>query len=481
MYSGKKNRWMKHLDFMVVDILCICFALFLAYGFRHGFSSVYARGEYMNIGLVMIALDLGIVFFRNSYKDVIRRGYLRELEASVAHFSLVIIGTLLYLYLVKQSDFFSRLTLIWTWMIGCVLMYLARISLKTWLRKRIMQREKLVSVLLVLSEDVAEDTVSRLEATKYRDFDVIGAIVLKKWGEEASDGAAPGSKISKVGNVPVVADAKHFADYIKNHVVDELFVNVSGLYPQAEIIMQECVQMGITVHQNLQGTINGAGNKVVDDFAGYMVLTSSLKVASYSDLFLKRCMDIVGALLGLLLTAVMYPFVAVAVKRKSPGPVLFCQERVGRNGRRIRIYKFRSMDSNAEDQKNDLLEHNQMQGQMFKIKDDPRIIPGIGEFIRKTSIDEFPQFWNVLKGEMSLVGTRPPTVEEYEHYDMHHLVRMSIKPGLTGLWQVSGRNEITDFEEVVRLDTKYIEEWNLNLDIKILMKTVRVMLQGSGE
>ncbi len=476
MYSGKKNRWMKHLDFMLIDIVSICVALFLAYGFRHGFHSVYARDEYRNIGLVMIALDLGLVFFRDSYKDVIRRGYLRELEAAVAHFSLVIVGTLLYLYVVKQSELFSRLTLGWTWLIGCFLMYLLRIALKTWLRRRILQREKLVSVLLVLSHDTAEETIRRLQETKYRDFDITGAILLGAPGQEARP-AGPRA----IRKVPVVADAEHFAEYIKSHVVDELFVNVSGLYPQAETIMQECVQMGITVHQNLQGIMNGAGSKVVDDFAGYMVLTSSLKVASYSDLFLKRCMDIAGAVVGLVVTAFLYPFVAVAIKRKSPGPVLFAQERVGRNGRRIRIHKFRSMRSDAEAQKSALLEHNQMQGQMFKIKDDPRIIPGIGEFIRRTSIDEFPQFWNVLKGEMSLVGTRPPTVEEYEHYDMHHLVRMSIKPGLTGLWQVSGRNEITDFEEVVRLDTKYIEEWSLNLDIKILMKTIRVMAQGSGE
>ena len=118
---------------------------------------------------------------------------------------------------------------------------------------------------------------------------------------------------------------------------------------------------------------------------------------------------------------------------------------------------------------------------MFKMKNDPRIVPGIGEFIRKTSLDEFPQFFNVLKGDMSLVGTRPPTVDEYERYDMHHLARMSIKPGLTGLWQVSGRNEITDFEEVVKLDTQYISEWSLNLDIKIIMKTIKTMFEKKGE
>ena len=159
--------------------------------------------------------------------------------------------------------------------------------------------------------------------------------------------------------------------------------------------------------------------------------------------------------------------------------MFFSQERVGRNGRKFKIYKFRSMYPDAEEQKKELMEKNKMQGLMFKMDDDPRIIP-IGKFIRKTSLDEFPQFFNVLKGDMSLVGTRPPTVDEYEQYETHHRVRLAAKPGLTGMWQVSGRSDIVDFEEVVALDKKYIEEWNIGLDIRILLETVKVVLTGKG-
>ena len=135
----------------------------------------------------------------------------------------------------------------------------------------------------------------------------------------------------------------------------------------------------------------------------------------------------------------------------------------------------------AEERKKELMEQNKVKdGMMFKMDDDPRIIKGIGHFIRKTSIDEFPQFWNVLKGDMSLVGTRPPTVDEWEKYDLHHRVRLSVKPGITGMWQVSGRSEITDFEEVVKLDKKYITEWRMGLDVKILFQTVRVVLGRDG-
>ena len=171
--------------------------------------------------------------------------------------------------------------------------------------------------------------------------------------------------------------------------------------------------------------------------------------------------------------------VAIPLKIESPGPLIFKQQRVGKNGRIFNIYKLRSMYQDAEERKKALMEQNKMDGHMFKMDNDPRITK-VGKFIRKTSIDELPQFWNVLKGDMSLVGTRPPTVDEWEKYNKHHRRRMAIKPGLTGMWQISGRSSITDFDEVVALDTKYIAEWNIGLDIKILFKTVGVIFTGKG-
>ena len=169
------------------------------------------------------------------------------------------------------------------------------------------------------------------------------------------------------------------------------------------------------------------------------------------------------------------------IKIKSPGPVFFSQIRVGKNGKKFKIYKFRSMYMDAEERKKELMEKNKIQdGLMFKMDNDPRIIKGIGNFIRKTSLDEFPQFWNVLKGDMSLVGTRPPTVDEWEKYEVHHRKRLAIKPGITGMWQVSGRSGITDFEKVVELDTEYITNWNLGLDLKLLWRTVVVVFRGEG-
>lgn len=193
----------------------------------------------------------------------------------------------------------------------------------------------------------------------------------------------------------------------------------------------------------------------------------------------KRILDVIGGVLGTLLFFLMYPFVALAIKLDSPGPVLFRQKRVGQHGRLFDLYKFRSMIHNADAGKAALMNKNEMQGLMFKIKNDPRITP-VGRFLRKTSLDEFPQFLNVLKGEMSLVGTRPPTPEEVENYQVEHLKRIALKPGITGLWQISGRNQIRNFDEVVQLDCKYMENWRFLNDVIILFKTVFVVLKRKG-
>ena len=234
------------------------------------------------------------------------------------------------------------------------------------------------------------------------------------------------------------------------------------------------------------------GTQEVEKIGNYKVLTNSLRIVSVRELAFKRIMDIAGGIVGCLLTVIVFIFIAPMIYIKSPGPIFFTQKRIGKNGKQFKMYKFRSMYMDAEERKKALMAQNKVQdGMMFKMDDDPRIIgsekkdkngkpKGIGNFIRRTSLDEFPQFWNVLKGEMSLVGTRPPTLDEWEKYDLHHRVRMSIKPGITGLWQISGRSEITDFEEVVRLDREYIQNWSPELDFQILLKTVSVVLKHEG-
>lgn len=209
-------------------------------------------------------------------------------------------------------------------------------------------------------------------------------------------------------------------------------------------------------------------------------LTSSLNHIHYRSLLFKRLCDIVFSLIGLVLTGLVAIIIYPVVQMQSKGPLIFKQKRVGKNGKVFEIYKFRSMYLDAEERKKELMAQNELTSDlMFKMDNDPRIFP-FGQKMRNWSLDELPQFINVLKGDMSLIGTRPPTLNEYEKYELHHFKRLAMKPGITGMWQVSGRSNITDFEEVVALDLSYIKNWSVWLDIKIFLKTIKVVLVKEG-
>lgn len=285
--------------------------------------------------------------------------------------------------------------------------------------------------------------------------------------------------IQTIKKVPVISGKKKLVSYIQQNVIDEIFIDLETSKREVEYLVSLFVNMGLTVHLNLDHFTSFTLHKKINNVGGCVVLTSCMKFASPSQLLFKRLMDISGALIGLIFAGIAFVIFGPVIYYQSPGPIFFSQDRVGRNGRVFKIYKFRSMYMDAEEQKKELMEQNKMRGFMFKMDDDPRIIP-IGHFIRKTSIDELPQFWNILKGEMSLVGTRPPTIDEYKQYEVQHRKRLAMKPGLTGMWQVSGRSDIVDFEEIVALDADYIEKWTLNMDIKILWKTLRIVLLGEG-
>jgi len=187
--------------------------------------------------------------------------------------------------------------------------------------------------------------------------------------------------------------------------------------------------------------------------------------------------DILGAVAGLGITAVVAIPVAIALALDNPGPIFYSQTRCGLNGRPFRIWKFRSMVVGAEQLKHRV--NNEASGHIFKNQNDPRITR-VGRFLRRTSLDELPQFWNVLLGEMSLVGTRPPTKDDVMHYSSHHWERLNVKPGITGEWQTNGRSSIKDFEDIVRLDLDYQRKWSITYDISLLLKTLSVLINKSG-
>ena len=284
----------------------------------------------------------------------------------------------------------------------------------------------------------------------------------------------------KIHGVPVVATEENVIDVARQSAVDVVLLYCPHMNNQElELLVQSFLAMGVVCHNCVERFGFEIPCNSVGKFAGMPVMTYVMTEMDYRRMMIKRLMDIVGGSIGALITLLFTPFVALAIKLESKGPVFFSQVRIGKNGRRFKMYKFRSMYIDAEERKKELMAQNEVKGLMFKMDNDPRITK-VGQFIRKTSIDELPQFFNVLKGDMSLVGTRPPTVDEFEQYNIYYRRRLSITPGLTGMWQVSGRSDIKDFDDVVKLDLKYIDEWSLRQDVKILIQTVGVVLFGKG-
>ena len=300
--------------------------------------------------------------------------------------------------------------------------------------------------------------------------EVIGFIIVDK-----------NMKGEKINNFNVLENGDGIVDYCKDEIVDSVLLLLDNSWWQTlEPQVFELQSMGIVVHFGV-GILSGFGYfaNSVNYLGEYPVISYSSSVQSFESLMFKRGLDIIGGLVGSIIAIIAIIIIGPIIKLESKGPIIFKQQRVGKNGRYFNIYKFRSMSNDAEKRKKDLMDQNEVDGHMFKLTDDPRITK-IGKFIRATSIDELPQFFNVVKGDMSLVGTRPPTIDEYKQYKPHHKRRLSMKPGITGMWQVSGRSNITDFEEVVRLDTEYIDNYTMLLDFKILAKTFIVVFAKVG-
>lgn len=296
---------------------------------------------------------------------------------------------------------------------------------------------------------------------------------------------------TKVENIEVKANYDTFMNWLRRAALDEVYIDVPMDSGESFIpYLEEMESMGLTVHFRMplldrieESCCNETSSaRLCRDLgrcAGGNLVTMATIEPKLRDQILKRLMDILGSLVGCIISIPIIAITAIPLKLESPGPLFFKQKRVGRNGRVFYIHKLRSMYMDAEERKKELMAQNEMNGLMFKMQDDPRITK-VGKFIRKTSIDELPQFFDVLRGDMSLVGTRPPTLDEYKQYESHHKRRLSMKPGITGLWQVSGRSDIEDFEDVVKLDVEYIDNWSLWGDIKILFKTVWVVFAGRG-
>ena len=482
MYRKSSETWLKHWDFIVIDLVTLLISFGLAFLLR-GDDGWGEQGDmYRNMAVFLMLADAVVIALYGTMKDVLKRGHWRNFVVTLGH-TLVLGGAAMaYLFMIKMGSDYSRLQLAYTFCLYIALSYITRELWKQVLVKR-MKNKGADQTLLVIT--TAKDAVNRIDTIQDDIF-----VQLRLAGLVLLDEDRTGETID---GVPVVASAEDAPMYVCQHWIDEVLVVPSEEEPYPVELMEKLGETGVTTHLNLAKVSHTPGKKqLVEKMGPYTVLTTAMNCASTGQLVLKRIMDICGGLVGCLLTGIITIFVGPAIYIASPGPIFFSQNRVGRNGRTFKMYKFRSMYMDAEARKAELMKQNKIaDGKMFKLDFDPRVIgnkilpdgtkrTGVGDFIRRTSLDEFPQFFNVLKGDMSVVGTRPPLPSETSLYELRHRTRLAIKPGVTGMWQVSGRSDITDFEEVVRLDKEYIENWNVGLDIKILLKTVMVVLKKDG-
>lgn len=417
--------------------------------------------------LILILLNAFVLGFMNMYDKKALPGVL---ECLLKLGAAVVVEFALFLGILTASGIYQMpLEFMLVYMLVAYTGLLTtRIIAKAWLKARSRNPLHMTRILLVGSEKRIAVVFDALQ-NEY------------SWGHKVIGWLAFGPTTGKI-ELPLLGNYDMLDELLYNEAFDDVIIALPTdasvpLHSKVEL----CRQLGISIHivPSMFDPAEQIRGLTVQHIKSIPSLTVYGSKISESGLFYKRIVDIMGGLTGFTIFLLMYPFVALAIKLDSPGPVLFTQTRVGLNNRHFQLYKFRSMQSDAEEKKKELAEFNEMQGQMFKMENDPRITR-VGSFLRKTSLDEFPQFINVLMGDMSLVGTRPPTPDEVDCYEPWQRRRISMKPGVTGLWQISGRNKINDFQDVVKYDLDYIDDWHFSRDIYILFKTVWVVLAGKG-
>ena len=466
----RRNRIIAVYGVWLADLVCIVVAYLLANYIRFGnFVDMEDKSVHILVCILFVLFSTMYGFFLDWNRDFLTRGYLQELWEVLRFNVLMVLVVGFFLFMIQKAEVFSRLVMGYFLILDVLIVYGAHLLLKKLMRSAFASERSVTKVMVIGYANQLEDLVGRLKGKLGFEYEIVSLGCL-------DDSVRP----EKIAGIPVAGGGDSLLETCRQLPLDEVFIG-SAEYPEEKKgrLIRGFEEMGVTCHYNL-GIFDGTSTKgQVGNFGDFTVVTYSAFHSSYKRQLIKRLMDIAGGLAGSALTLVLMPFLAVAIKLDSPGPVLFSQTRIGRNGRRFKIYKFRSMYADAEVRKKELEQENQVKGLMFKMENDPRVTK-VGRFLRKTSLDEFPQFFNVLLGDMSLVGTRPPTEDEFEKYNLYYRRRISMTPGLTGLWQVSGRSDIDDFDEVVKLDLKYIDNWSLTLDLKILARTVAVVLFGKG-
>jgi exopolysaccharide biosynthesis polyprenyl glycosylphosphotransferase len=462
------------------DLVLTSVAFFTAFALRNAVfpaiaptkfpTGLYPLPEYLKVYPLVLIIWSVLLFTYHSYHSHRTIPLTREVMTTVR---VVVVGNVLlatFAYLLPLRQL-SRSWFILFGLFSALFLIIEKVALRILARYVRSKGLNYRTLLIVGTGRRATELATMIVAHKYWGYKLLGFV---SDGHHLSNGWAP---YRIYGSVP---DLRRILEHGQiDEPIDEIvFAVTRKKLDEMKQIFLLCEEMGIRTRVAMNFFQNRVARIEIEELEGIPFLTFTTTPSNETQLALKRLLDITVSLFILGIAAPIITLVALAIRMTSPGSVLFKQKRIGLNGRMFTLYKFRTMIEDAHERRNEIEHLNEMTGPVFKAKDDPRITP-VGRVLRKFSLDEIPQLWNVLKGDMSLVGPRPPIPEEVAEYRRWHRRRLSMKPGLTCLWQISGRNNI-DFDRWMQLDLQYIDNWSPSLDLKILLRTIPAVLSGKG-
>lgn len=459
-----------------LDVITIFLAWLVAMGLRleiparvHFYSVIpYILRHSPGIAWLYVAyFAVCVVFFMRSYglyTPLQYRSGLHEqrmVMQSTLVAGLVLCGTLY----VTRNLALSRLVVFLVVAFSAVMLCVRRAAWRRVVYKRYLEGIETRNVMIVGAGRVGHALRNHLESLQHLGFRFKGFIALTE-------------REAETGDVDVVGDLRNCVSIARSLFVDEIFLSVPAAKKVVINLVEEARSAGIDVRVVPDLYDGLAWNAPIEYIGQFPTIPLHRREFPIGAFLLKRVLDLSLASLALLVASPVMLALAVAVKSDSEGPIFYRAQRIGRKGRTFVCYKFRTMVVHADRMKADLAHRNEREGVLFKMQNDPRVTK-VGRFIRKYSLDELPQFYNVVRGDMSLVGPRPPIASEVEQYDLPHLRRLDVLPGITGLWQVEARQD-PSFDSYISLDTAYVENWSLWLDLKILARTISVVVSGTG-
>ncbi len=456
---------------MIFMDLCVSAASFLAaYFIAERLGDPYSLKSYMRI-LYPFVFVWGVLLFLLKMYESFRTKSLGDILSIIMSATPIGIGSLGMLLYFLNVGYISRRFIIIAFLLTAIVIVLEKILLMTFFRHLRRRNYNTRNILIAGTGSRAVKFARMIEDHPESGLKILGFVDEDK----NRVGTSVGENAYKV-----MGTLEEIQNIIHSNIVDEvIFIVPKSSLSKIENVLLLCETEGINVGVATDYFSMKFAKARQADLYGFPLIAFQRAPDRVWGPFIKRLMDIGISAIALIILSPMFLILSILVKVTSEGPVFFKQERVGVNGRQFTLYKFRTMVKDAEGKLKDLLSNNEMNGPVFKLKDDPRLT-NIGKFLRKFSLDEFPQLWNVLKGEMSIVGPRPPIPSEVSKYDNWQRRRLTMRPGLTCLWQVSGRNKIKDFSEWARLDLDYIDKWSLWLDVSIILRTFPTVIFGIG-